>query len=72
MNNLVLNRSKQYFVQISYSIVNQIIDMDNFARSAQNEPFNREKLANMIDIHVDNMHYINDILLIKNHELVSN
>lgn len=72
MNKFVLNKSEQYFVQLSHFIAKQIIDMDNFARSAQNEISNRERLLTMIDIHVDNMYYINDILLIKNNKLVSN
>lgn len=47
-----------------------IIEMDIFARSAQNEPSNRDRLVTMMDKHLDQMHYVNDILMIKNMELV--
>lgn len=45
--------------------------MDTFARSAQNESTNRDRLSTMIDTHLDFMHYVNDILMIKNAELSS-
>lgn len=71
MNKFVLSKCEHYFSRLSHSIAEQIIYMDNFARSAQNEISNRDRLLTMIDIHADNMHYINDILIIKNVELVS-
>ena len=45
--------------------------MDTFARSAQNEATNRDRLRDMIDLHLDSLMYINDILSIENVDLVS-
>uniref|UniRef100_A0A915EA78 FPL domain-containing protein n=1 Tax=Ditylenchus dipsaci TaxID=166011 RepID=A0A915EA78_9BILA len=69
MSKFVLNRSKDYFSFVSKGVAEQVIEMDVFARSAQNEASNRNTLLNMIDAHLDNMHYVNDILMIGNIEL---
>ena len=71
MLKFVLSRAQDYFTKLTVSIAQQIIEMDTFARSAQNEATNRERLLTMIDTHLDYMHYANDILTIKNEELVT-
>ncbi|KAI6188018.1 FPL domain-containing protein [Aphelenchoides besseyi] len=65
----VVSRAQDYFTLLAKEIARQNVEMDTFARSAQNELTNRERLLNMIDIHLDNMHYLNDILLVQNEEL---
>lgn len=66
----VLSHAQDYFKKMAKEIAQQTIEMDTFARSAQNEATNRERLLTMIDTHLDFMHYVNDILTIKNEELV--
>jgi hypothetical protein len=72
MMKFVLSCAQEYFTGLAREIAQQTIEMDTFARSAQNELTNRERLLTMIDNHLDAMHYINDILTIKNEELVGN
>lgn len=67
----MLNRCERYFNQLAKTVSEQVIEMDVFARSAQNEASNRERLLTMVDAHLDNMHYVNDILSVGNKELVS-
>lgn len=71
MIKFVLSRAQDYFTKLGKETAQQTIEMDTFSRSAQNEQTNRDRLSNMIDTHLDSMHYINDILMIKNEELVS-
>lgn len=66
----VVSRAQDYFAKLVRLISHQIIEMDTFARSAENEGSNRDRLMNMIDNFLDNMHYVNDVLMIKNDELV--
>lgn len=70
MNKFLLPKSEVYFKKIAKHMAEHVIEMDIFARSAQNKNFNREKLGTMIDKHLDQMHYVNDILMIKHEELV--
>lgn len=71
MLKFVLSRAQDYFTKLAKEVAQQTIEMDTFARSAQNEVTNRDRLMTMIDSHLDLMHYVNDILTIKNEELVS-
>lgn len=71
MMKFVVSRAQDYFSKLAKQIAQQVIEMDTFARSAQNEATNRDRLLNMIDNHLDHMHYVNDVLSIKNEELVS-
>lgn len=63
--------SQKYFDKVCTEIAFQIIDMDTFARSAQNEQSNRTRLSTMMDMHLDNIHYLNDILMVGNENLVT-
>ncbi|KAI6241474.1 FPL domain-containing protein [Aphelenchoides fujianensis] len=69
MLKFVVSRAQDYFTLLAKEIARQTIEMDTFARSAQNELTNRDRLLNMIDLHLDHIHYLNDILLVKNEEL---
>ena len=71
MNKFVLQCSDNYFNRVCFGVAEQIVEMDVFARSAQSEPTNRDRLVGMIDAHLDHMHYLNDILMINHTELVS-
>lgn len=65
MRNFVRAHSRVYFCALSDFIAKQSIEIDHFARSAENESSNRKRLDIMIDDYLDDMHYLNDILLIK-------
>lgn len=65
MRNFVRGRSRVYFCALSDFIARQSIEIDHFARSAENEFSSRKKLDAMIDDYLDYMHYLNDILLVK-------
>lgn len=65
----LVDKSSAYFSNVCEGIAAQIIEMDTFARSAQNEASNRSRLMGMIDEHLDHLHYINDILEIGNAQL---
>lgn len=65
MRNFVRARSRGYFCAINDLIAGQSIEIDHFARSAENESSNRERLSCNIDDFLDQLLYINDILLIK-------
>lgn len=71
MNKFLLPKSEFYFKKVAKDMAVHVIEMDIFARSAQNENSNRERLITMIDKHLDQMHYVNDILMIKHIELVT-
>lgn len=71
MNKFLLPKSEFYFKKVAKDMAIHVIEMDIFARSAQNENSNRERLITMIDKHLDQMHYVNDILMIKHIELVT-
>uniref|UniRef100_A0A183BRV1 FPL domain-containing protein n=1 Tax=Globodera pallida TaxID=36090 RepID=A0A183BRV1_GLOPA len=65
----VLSNSQKYFDKVCMKVATQIVDMDIFARSAQNEQSNRSRLMTMMDMHLDNIHYLNDILMTDNEHL---
>lgn len=65
MRRFVRAHSRVYFCALSDCIARQSIEIDHFARSAENESSNRKRLDAMIDDYLDYMHYLNDILLIK-------
>ncbi|KAL3090237.1 hypothetical protein niasHS_006689 [Heterodera schachtii] len=65
----VLSHSQKYFDKMCSEIACQIVEMDTFARSAQNEQSNRTRLMTMMDVHLDNVHYLNDIFMIGNEHL---
>ncbi|CAK5077018.1 unnamed protein product [Meloidogyne enterolobii] len=69
LHKFVITHSRDYFNNVCQEIAHQIIEMDTFARSAQNEASNRSRLSQYIDVHIDNLHYLNDILVIGNSEL---
>ncbi|KAL4002838.1 hypothetical protein ACH3XW_5120 [Acanthocheilonema viteae] len=69
MRSYVRAHSRVYFCALSDFIARQSIEIDHFARSAENESSNRKKLDSMIDDYLDYMHYLNDILLIKDEKL---
>uniref|UniRef100_A0A914C4R6 FPL domain-containing protein n=1 Tax=Acrobeloides nanus TaxID=290746 RepID=A0A914C4R6_9BILA len=71
MLKFVVAKSKEHFAQLCTAVAHQLIEMDTFVRSAENETSNRDRLLNMIDIHLDYMHYINDIYAIQNTDLNS-
>lgn len=66
----VINRSQDYFNRVAKELAQHIIDMDVFARSAQNESSNRDRLIDMTETFIDYVHYVNDILMIGKEELV--
>lgn len=70
LSKFVIKHSDKYFDIVCSDIANQIIEMDTFARSAQNEQTNRSNLMTMMDVHLDGIHYLNDILSIGNENLV--
>lgn len=72
MLKFVVAKSNDYFKQLCITMAKQVIEMDTFVRSAENESSNRDRLLNMIDVFLDNIHYINDIYVIKNEALVCN
>uniref|UniRef100_A0A914RZW6 CLEC16A/TT9 C-terminal domain-containing protein n=1 Tax=Parascaris equorum TaxID=6256 RepID=A0A914RZW6_PAREQ len=45
------------------------VDIDQFARSAENEASNRDRLADLVGEHLDHIHYLNDIFLIQDDRL---
>nr|CAD2178867.1 unnamed protein product [Meloidogyne enterolobii] len=69
LHKFVITHSRDYFNNVCQEIAHQIIEMDTFARSAQNEASNRSRLSQYIDVHIDNLHYLNDILVIGNSDL---
>uniref|UniRef100_A0A0R3RPE1 FPL domain-containing protein n=1 Tax=Elaeophora elaphi TaxID=1147741 RepID=A0A0R3RPE1_9BILA len=69
MRSFVRAHSRVYFCALSDSIARQSIEIDHFARSAENEYSNRKRLDAMIDDYLDYMHYLSDILLIKDEKL---
>lgn len=70
MLNFVVSRARDYFTVLAKDLARQTIEMDTFARSAQNEATNRDRLRDMIDLHLDSLTYINDVLSIMNDDLV--
>ncbi|KAL7078231.1 hypothetical protein ACQ4LE_002404 [Meloidogyne hapla] len=71
LHKFVIKHSRDYFNNVCQEIAHHIIEMDTFARSAQNEASNRSRLSQYIDVHIDNLHYLNDILVIGNSDLNS-
>ncbi|VDK85525.1 unnamed protein product [Litomosoides sigmodontis] len=71
MRSFVRAHSRVYFCSLSDFIARQSIEIDHFARSAENECNNRKRLDAMIDDYLDYMHYLNDILLIKDEKISS-
>ncbi|CAD5222270.1 unnamed protein product [Bursaphelenchus xylophilus] len=71
MMKFVTSRAQDYFGKLAKVVAKQVIEMDTFARSALNETSNRDRLMSMIDNHLDNVHYINDVLMIQKEELNS-
>ncbi|CAG9531694.1 unnamed protein product [Cercopithifilaria johnstoni] len=71
MRSFVHAHSRVYFCALSDSIARQSIEIDHFIRSAENESSNRKRLDAMIDDYLDYMHYLNDVLLIKDEKLSS-
>ncbi|EJD74676.1 hypothetical protein LOAG_18040 [Loa loa] len=69
MRSFVRAHSRVYFCALSDFIARQSIEIDHFARSAENESSNRKRLDAMIDDYLDYMHYLNDILLVKDEKL---
>ncbi|KAM3723746.1 Protein CLEC16A [Dirofilaria immitis] len=69
MRKFIHAHSRVYFCALGDFIARQSIEIDHFARSAENESSNRKRLDAMIDDYLDYMHYLNDILLIKDGEL---
>ncbi|KAH7731494.1 hypothetical protein AAVH_00392 [Aphelenchoides avenae] len=65
----VINRSQDYFNRVAKELAQHIIDMDVFARSAQNESSNRDRLSDMMETFIDYVHYVNDILMLAKEEL---
>ncbi|TKR67801.1 hypothetical protein L596_023894 [Steinernema carpocapsae] len=65
MRKFIVSKSGRYFHEIVDLVADQAIEMDIFARSAENEASNRDRLNDMIAEHLDNMHYLNDILMIE-------
>ncbi|KAK0418158.1 hypothetical protein QR680_013405 [Steinernema hermaphroditum] len=64
MRKFIVSRSGDYFQKVVDVVADQVIEMDIFARSAENEASNRNRLNDMVAEHLDNMHYLNDILMI--------
>lgn len=69
MRAFVRMNSRDYFCSVVDSTVSHAIDTDHFARSAENEASNRSKLDDLISEHLDHVHYLNDIFLIKDNLL---
>lgn len=65
MRRFVCAHSRAYFCTLNDLIAKHSIEIDHFARSAENESSNRDRLDTMIDDYLDHIHYLNDILLIK-------
>ncbi|OZC11612.1 hypothetical protein X798_01473 [Onchocerca flexuosa] len=69
MRKFVHAHSRVYFCALSDFIARQSIEIDHFARSAENESSNRKRLDAMIDDYLDYIHYLSDILLIRDEKL---
>ncbi|KAE9555667.1 hypothetical protein FO519_001138 [Halicephalobus sp. NKZ332] len=57
----VHNQMKDFFPLMMHSIVDKIVRMDTFIRSAQNEISNQDRLSSMIDEQIGFLNYFSDI-----------
>ncbi|MFH4974493.1 hypothetical protein AB6A40_001202 [Gnathostoma spinigerum] len=69
MRAFVRSRSREYFCSLVDMTVYESVSMDQFARSAENEASNRDRLSDFITEELDHIHYFNDIFLIKDRKL---
>ncbi|VDK51068.1 unnamed protein product [Anisakis simplex] len=69
MRTFVRNKSRDYFCAVVDLTAFHSIDIDQFARSAENESSNRDRLCDLICENLDHIHYLNDIFLIKDEHL---
>uniref|UniRef100_A0A7E4ZSZ0 FPL domain-containing protein n=1 Tax=Panagrellus redivivus TaxID=6233 RepID=A0A7E4ZSZ0_PANRE len=60
---------KLFLPQLMQSIVDQVVRMDTFIRSAQNESSNQDRLAGMIDEQIGYLNYFGDIFAAQSTEL---
>lgn len=65
MRAFVRLNSRDYFCSMVDNIVSHAVEIDHFARSAENEPSNCNRLDDLISEHLDHIHYLNDIYLVK-------
>lgn len=69
MRKFVRAKSRDYLSSVVDLTATHVVDVDHFARSAENEGSNRDRLADLIGEHLDHIHYLNDMFLIKDEQL---
>uniref|UniRef100_F1KUF8 Uncharacterized protein n=1 Tax=Ascaris suum TaxID=6253 RepID=F1KUF8_ASCSU len=69
MRAFVRSCSRDYFCAVVDLTTSHSVDIDQFARSAENEASNRDRLADLVGEHLDHIHYLNDIFLIQDDHL---
>jgi hypothetical protein len=57
----VNQQAKNFFPDLMRSIMDKVVRMDTFIRSAQNEPSNQDRLSSMTDEQIGYLHYFGDI-----------
>lgn len=67
----VNQQAKNFFPDLMRSIMDKVVRMDTFIRSAQNEPSNQDRLSSMIDEQIGYLHYFGDIFALNCKDLVS-
>lgn len=67
----VNQQAKNFFPDLMHFIMDKVVRMDTFIRSAQNESSNQERLSSMIDEQIGYLHYLGDIFAINSKHLVS-
>ncbi|VDD91083.1 unnamed protein product [Enterobius vermicularis] len=65
MHAFIRLNSRDYFCSVVDNTASHAVDIDHFARSAENEATNRSRLDDLISEHLDHIHYLNDIFLVK-------
>lgn len=65
MRPFVRLNSRDYFCLVVDNTASHAVEIDRFARSAENEATNRSRLDDLIGEHLDHIHYLNDIFLVK-------
>lgn len=70
VQHFVHGQMKDFFPVMMHSIVDKVVRMDTFIRSAQNEISNQDRLASMIDEQIGYLTYFADIFAINSKELV--
>ncbi|KHN75959.1 Uncharacterized protein gop-1 [Toxocara canis] len=69
MRAFVRSCSRDYLCAVVDLTALHSIDIDQFARSAENEASNRDRLTDLVGEHLDHIHYLNDIFLINDEHL---